>query len=207
MSADTYIPRDGSVAMKVIAFLAGAPDEQLDADLISAKYDCGRNSVRTLLGPSVQAGYLDRTEDLSSGELVYSLGKVALPTSAAGGFKGWLERKGQQSAEGRPARAPKPDAGTPPPAPAGKPARAPAAPFSVDLSTVAIESGIPLPAGKAPTIDWPSLFDRLQLGDSFQLPAEARSAVGSAATKYRKATGKALSLRRLASGIRVWRVE
>ena len=38
MSA-TYTPREGSVAYKVIQFLAANPDEQLDADLIAAAKD------------------------------------------------------------------------------------------------------------------------------------------------------------------------
>ena len=107
--ATTYTPLEGSAAWKVIQFLAANPGEKLDADKISAKCDCDRRSVHTLLGKAVQAGLLKRAEDLEEGELVYSLGEGAVlpgvePGAGASGFHGWLESKGQSSAEGRPRR-------------------------------------------------------------------------------------------------------
>lgn len=54
-------------------------------------------------------------------------------------------------------------------------------------------------------MDWPALLGRLEVGDSFLLPSEARSAIGSAATKYKKATSRVLSIRVVPDGVRVWR--
>ena len=86
----TYTPREGSAPYKVIAFLTANPDEQLDADLISAKCDCDRRSVHTLLSSAVQAGLLQRSEEPTTGELVYTLGTgTPLKSPAVGGFHAW----------------------------------------------------------------------------------------------------------------------
>lgn len=70
--------REGSVPWKVIQFLESNPDEQLDAEVISAKYDCPRSKVHTLLGEAVQAGSLIRSTDPETGEVVYSNAKQVL---------------------------------------------------------------------------------------------------------------------------------
>ena len=205
MSAATYTPREGSVAWKVIQFLQANRDEQLDADLISAKCDCVRANVHTLLGPAVQAGLLVRTEDVPSGELVYSAGSgAALPPEqpTASPFHAWLERRGQDSAEGRPQRhLPRPT-NAPAPAPAK---RAPAAPFRIDVGTVQIDKNVPLPGRRQP-MDWTPLLGKLEVGDSFLLPAAAKSAIGSAVKVHKDATGMQLTTRTVDGGIRVWRV-
>lgn len=200
-----YTPREGSVAWKVIQFLQANRDEQLDADLISAKCECVRANVHTLLGPAVQAGLLVRDEDLESGELVYSAGNgAALPPEkpTASPFHAWLERKGQDSAEGRPQRrSPPPTIPAPPPA-----KRAPSAPFRIDVSTVQIDKGMPMPGRKSP-MDWTPLLGRLEVGDSFLLPGAGKSAIGAAMKTFKDSTGKVLASRKVDGGIRVWRVE
>ena len=198
----SYTPREGSVAWKVIQFLQANRDEQLDADLISAKCDCVRANVHTLLGPAVQAGLLVRSEDVPSGELVYSAGSgAALPPEqpTASPFHAWLERRGQDSAEGRPQRRP-PTIPAPPPA-----KRAPSAPFRIDVGTVQIDKGVPLPGRRQP-MDWTPLLGKLEVGDSFLLPAAAKSAIGSAVKVHKDATGMQLTTRTVDGGIRVWRV-
>lgn len=199
-----YTPREGSTAWKVINFLNSNPEEKLDADVISAKYDCTRANVHTLLGPAVQAGLIDRNEDLASGDLVYT---AKMPHPAATGFKGWLERNHMQSAEGRAPRSSKDSAGTPPPVDVKSPRKSPSKAFRMDLSAIAIEKGVPLPAGKAPQLDWFPLCDRLMVGDSFQLPAEARSSISSYATKFKRDTNRVLSIRVVPEGVRVWRTK
>ena len=206
MSAANYTPREGSVAWKVIQFLQANRDEQLDADLISAKCDCVRANVHALLGPAVQAGLLVRGEDLASGELVYSVGTgAALPSEkpTTSPFHAWLERKGQDSAEGRPQRRSPPPPTIPAPAPAK---RAPSAPFRIDVSTVQIDKGVPMP-GRRPPVDLAPLLGRLEVGDSFLLPGAAKSAIGTAMKAFKDATGKVLASRKVGGGIRVWRVE
>lgn len=200
MSA-AYTPREGSVAWKVIQFLQANREEQLDADLISAKCDCDRRNVHTLLGPAVQAELLARREDMESGELVYTAGKVTTPAPAAGGFHGWLERKGQASAEGRGQR------GAPPPAIPAPPdaEKKRSAPFYIDVSTVQIDKGVPIPGRGARAIDWAPLLGKLEVGDSFLLPSAAKSAIGTAMKAFKDVTGKELSSRKVEDGIRVWR--
>ena len=90
----------------------------------------------------------------------------------------------------------------PPPA-----SKARSAPFWVDVSTVKIDKGVPLVGARRATIDWPLLFDKLEIGDSFLLPEAARSAIGTAMKRYKDSTGKALAARKVDGGIRVWRVE
>lgn len=176
MSAATYTPREGSVAWKVIQFLQANRDEQLDADLISAKCDCVRANVHTLLGPAVQAGLLKRSEDFPSGELVYSAGSgAALPP----------EQPSTATA----------------PAPAK---RTLAAPFRIDIGTVQIDKNVPLPGRRQP-MDWTPLLGKLEVGDSFLLPNAAKSAIGTAMKAFKDATGKELCSRKVEDGIRVWR--
>ncbi len=202
MSA-TYTPRAGSVAYKVIQLLAANPDEQLDAGLIAAKCDCDRRNVHTLLGPAVQACMLMRTEDMESGELVYSAG-AAIPVSGGQppgrGFHGWLERKGQASAEGRAPRQAAPLATT-------APEKKRSAPFWIDASTVRIDKGVPIPGRGTKAIDWAPLLGQLAVGDSFLLPATAKSAIGNAMKAFKDSTGKTLASRKVDGGIRVWRIE
>lgn len=176
MSATTYTPREGSVAWKVIQFLQANRDEQLDADLISAKCDCARANVHTLLGPAVQAGLLVRSEDVPSGELVYSAGKGAeLPPQK------------------------------PTPTVSAPARRSPAAPFRIDVGMVQIDKGVPVPGRKTP-MDWTPLLGRLEVGDSFLVPAAAKSSIGTAVKAHKDSTGMALTTRTVDGGIRVWRV-
>ena len=202
-----YVPREGSAAWKVIQYLRANPEEHLDPDVIAARCDCGRASVHTLMGPSVEAKLLKRQEDLESGELVYSLGPVR--TELAGqaperlsGFHGWLERKGLHSAEGRSARSPATAVPAKPPA-TRKP---PAAPFSVDLATITVEKAVPRPTRRS-TMDWTPLLDTLEVGDSFALPVAARSSITGAIKAYKDATQRVLTCRTLGDQIRVWRTK
>ncbi|MBF9263596.1 hypothetical protein [Paracidovorax cattleyae] len=202
-----YVPREGSAAWKVIQYLRANPDERLDADVISARCDCGRASVHTLMGPSVEAKLLKRQEDLESGELVYSLGPARtelakLAPERKSSFHGWLERKGLQSQEGLPTRS----AATPATGAPAATRRSPAAPFVVDLATIKVEKSVPLPSRRA-TMDWTPLLDQLEVGDSFALPAAARSSITGAIKAYKDATQRELTSRTLGDEIRVWRTK
>lgn len=55
-------------------------------------------------------------------------------------------------------------------------------------------------------MDWTPLLGKLEVGDSFLLPAAAKSAIGSAMKVHKDATGMQLTTRRVDGGIRVWRV-
>jgi predicted transcriptional regulator len=55
MSA-AYAPREGSVAAKVIAFLAANPQRKLTKENIADKFGCASVSVSTLMRPLIDAG-------------------------------------------------------------------------------------------------------------------------------------------------------
>lgn len=195
MTTGTYTPREGSAAWKVVQFLRANPDERLDADLVAAKCDCGRASVHTLLGPSVQAGLLKRSEDLDSGELVYTLG--ANCAELVGGAAPTAASAKRTSAAAGPAAKPKA-------APAER--RPPAPPFCIDLSTIKVEKGVALP-GPRITMDWTPLLAGLDVGDSFVVPYAARSSITSAMKAFKDATKKELVSRTVDGQIRVWRTK
>ena len=208
-AAATYTPIAGSAPFKVIEFLRANTGAQLDADQVAAKCDCDRRSVHTLMAKAVASGMLVRVEDLESGELVYRLGTgrpVEPKAPAPGGFHGWLERKGEASAEGRVSR--RTASAAPAPAASETPSAKRASPFWIDPSTVQIDRGVPMPSrGGARAMDWNPLLDRMAVGDSFELPAGAKSAIGTAMKAFKDATGKVLSARKVDGGIRVWRVK
>jgi hypothetical protein len=174
-----YTPKEGSLPWKVLQFFVVNPDEELDADLIAAKFNYSRSSIHTLLRDAVQAGVLRRVEDREAGELLYSLGAPAWPTDA-------------------------PTAPSPATVHTLKVSKR-AAPFRIDLALVEIEKNVPMWPRRS-GMNWTPVFDRLDVGDSFVLPVEAKSAVGSAASRYTKTTGKKLIRRAVTDGLRVWRV-
>lgn len=226
MSTTPYIPRLDSVPDKVCRYFIRLPDEELLTREVASKFGITVSNVSLQLAKAVAAGYLQVDGSVYSAGANLALFKQALeshqqPTGdetpddqssqetprASTGFHAWLDKKGQQSAEGRPTKGNKPAAGSPPPDVPKSPRRAPAKAFFMDLSEVVIVSNVPLPGHRTTRMDWMPILDRLAVGDSFELPAEARSSVSSAATKFKKATGRKLALRVVPNGIRVWRVE
>ena len=183
MTSSTYTPREGSVAFRVLEFLCANPDESLSAADVAVKFDCTRNNVHTLLAPAVGAGSLNRKEDLEDGELVYRIGSGAPAVSA------------------KPAAAPGSASN-----PFGAARGAARTPFWVDAGQLAIDSDVPLPPPTRRRIDWPSVFVRMAPGDSFALPARAKSSIAKAITDDKKATGREFATRLVDGGIRVWRV-
>lgn len=63
-----------------------------------------------------------------------------------------------------------------------------------------------LPPPTRRRIDWPSVFVRMAPGDSFALPARAKSSIAKAITDDKKATGREFATSLVDGGIRVWRV-
>jgi len=55
-------------------------------------------------------------------------------------------------------------------------------------------------------MDWAPLLGKLEVGDSFLLPAAAKSAIGTAMKAHKDSTGMELATRTVDGGIRVWRV-
>ncbi len=172
MSA-AYKPQSGSVAWKVIQFFTTQPDEQLSAEDISVKFDTSARGVHSLLGLAVTAGVLVRKDDLSTGELVYRLGKGHADVAPSAAASPSL-------------RAPESSEVTPPKR---------RSPFWLDVSTLEVRKGVPLPPPQRATIEWAPAFDRLEVGDSYPLPLEGKSAASKAMQAYQSSTGKKLAIR------------
>ena len=71
--------RKKGLAHKVVEFLTACPEECLTRDDIGVKFGVSPAAVHTQLVEAIASGALVREENLEDGELVYRLGKGALP--------------------------------------------------------------------------------------------------------------------------------
>lgn len=184
MKPAAYQPREGSIAWRVIRFLAANPDESLTADDAGIKFECASSAVHTSLGPAVLAGVLTRTEDLGSGELVYRLGK------------------GAPAREAKPA----PDAvGVALTAPL--PHRRGAS--YVDTAAIEIDKGVPLLSKRAgQQTDWAGLLQRMEPGDSCALPLRVRSSLSKVVHVVQSRTPGRYQVRKIdGQTLRLWRTQ
>lgn len=131
-----YIPRTGTLPEKVCSYFMRLPEEELLTREIAANYGALPGNVALQLKLAVEAGYLTLDGSVYSagpklGELVQHIkalgdsrpvdGDAPLDLAGQGtprasaGFHAWLDKKGQQSAEGRSTKPGKPAAGSPPP--------------------------------------------------------------------------------------------
>lgn len=203
MNAPAYIPRRGSLPERVLSFFLNNPTEQLTAGDIAQKFSVRQGNVHYQLMQALQRGLLRRhhNEDL---ELAYSIGPNARLCEL---------NKAPAEAE-EPCQA-EPDSevdeSTPisPFATLGSQRQAKAQGrnkrFALDLSRIQIEKGVPIPVLRGQPTAWPRVLQRLQPGDSFALPAQARSSIQKAATRWKQATGVQIVIRKTDEGIRVWR--
>jgi hypothetical protein len=183
MSTPIYTPRAGSVADRVIRFLADNPDEVLSAADIAVKFDATRNNVHTLMALAVTAGMVTRTEDPDEGELVYRIGHGAAPA---------------------PAPTPAADFGAHRPFP-GKRRSA----VSIDVSTIRLDNNVPLPNEERLSLrdQFMALMRRMAKEQSFAVVAEARHSLSAAATALKKDGAGEWTIRDAGNGhIRCWRV-
>lgn len=179
-----FNPQPGSLVFKVIQFLTTNPDEVLDAEAISAKFDSPMAHVHTMLGPAVKAGVLVRKENLESGELEYLLGKPTADVEAAPGRHPVI-RHGKASAL--------------PTTPRAKP---------LDLGAIVFQSDVPAPtSNNSAARQWPSVFERMSSGDSFAVPVAYRAGLAKAMTDFHKAKKGQLTMRKTGEAeVRVWRL-
>jgi hypothetical protein len=191
MSTAPYLPRVDSLADKVCRYFVRVPDDEMLSREVASKYGTTASNVGHQLAKAVEAGYL-----LVDGS-VYSagpnLGKFtkALETheQPRGGVADLPLVPGTPDAQVR-RRGPH------------KPA------FHIDVGTITIDQDVPIQQGGGRTgVNWPSLFDRMEVGHSFALPAEGASSVSKAITEYQRATGRELAKRKTDQGFRVWRTK
>lgn len=165
MSTPIYTPRAGSVADRVIRFLADNPDEVLSAADIAVKFDATRNNVHTLMALAVTAGMVTRTEDPDEGELVYRIGNGRADS---------------------PAPAPATTFGAHQPFPA-KARRTPVR-VNLDVAAITLQDDVPPPDQAAASMrsQLLSLLAGMKPGQSFAVPVSCRATVSNIATTLKK---------------------
>lgn len=177
-SAAAAMPTD-SLGFRVIDYFKAHPDEVLTPRDIGSKFDIAPSAVDSMLAPAVQAGHLARGQSDAYG-VIYRL-----PSSMRKGF---------------------PQPFTPSLKEAVKRNRARHI-FKVDMTTVIIEKNVPVADSYVRRAAWPTIFEQMEVGDSFELPKAAKGAVGHATASYRKKNvGWAFVLRQVSeTHVRVWR--
>lgn len=189
MSTSPYIPRTDSLADKVCRYFMRLPAEELLSREIAANYGTTASNVGHQLASAVEAEYLQVDGSVyCAGKKLHLLAKAHEQLREADTVD--LPKTTQAAAQ----------AAVRKPRTVGKR-------FNFDLSTVKVEPGVPMPPNHRTGMDWSALLNRLAVGDSFALPADARSSVSKAITLYKASTGKDMSLRKVEDGLRVWRVK
>lgn len=180
----TYAPYKGSVAWKVIEFLTTNPEEALSAEDVSVKFDTHAKNVHTMLGQAVVTGALTRSEDLTSGELLYRLGAGVSSIPPAPGGHPTLAVLGAALT-----------------VPTGRLREA------LDTVAIQIDKGIPL-ASKSTTrsTDWAALLKRMEPGDSCALPLRVRSSLSKIINIERGRSTARYEVRKVTQDtLRLWR--
>jgi len=183
--------RADSLAARVIGFFQHNPDEELDLEAITEKFDATRGNIHTLLAPATQAGALQRTRN-QDGDYIYKAGKT-LPAAPQG-----LGATSTATTATKRAK------------PAASGFQAPRHPM-IDLDSLVVEEGVPVigyTTNKG-AHKWQGLFDKLtKPGQSIAIPGHVRGAVGAAVAKINKA--KVHGTYRVAmtapNAARIWRV-
>lgn len=176
----SYQPVPTSVPGRVIAFFRDNPDEELNVDDLAEKFDLGGRNVHALLASAVQSGALRREQD-ASGDYIFKAG-AATSTGVS-----------------KPAKAPAPP----------KPRRAPVA--DLDLSAIPLATNVPLPGGTPrKKLDYRALLNRMQPGQSAELPAQCRGALAATMADIHRDEKDArkftLRVDRATEKVRVWRL-
>jgi len=67
-----------------------------------------------------------------------------------------------------------------------------------------IEKNVPAPIKRHPSTIYP--YGEMEVGDSFFAPEEMKTRLRTAATVFKRKTGRNFTIRQVEGGIRVWRV-
>lgn len=158
--------RADSLAARVIGFFQHNPDEELDLEAITEKFDATRGNIHTLLAPATQAGALQRERN-KDGDYIYKAGK-AMP----------VQHYAPQASATAPTK------------PAKKAASGYQSPRQeLDLDALEVEDDVPYDSRghKKGVFKWQPLFSKLtKPGQSIAIPGHMRGAVGAAAGKVNK---------------------
>lgn len=164
----SYTPRAGSVASRVVEFFQANLFEELTKDDIAQKFDATPNNVHSLLIPVIEMEVLARTRN-GDGEYVYHHPSHTVSDKAPAARK--------------PRTAPAEKPAAPAPRTMSTPVRK-----MINIDALKVEEGIPYLGDQAKgKSKWQPLFDKLtKPGQSVQIPADMRGAVGAAIGKINR---------------------
>lgn len=180
--AMTYKPVEGSVPFKVIEWFKNNPDEALSSGDIAVKFDKPQRQVHSFLALAIEAGVLTRETD-SDLELIYRLGND-VPATKPERTRAHVSLRETMHAPSTPRKA-----------------------LDIDIDSIRIDKGVPMPQGRSKVIDWSALLARMSVGDSCLLPKRARTQITKVCTQAKRDAGRIFSLRAIDEAqIRVWRL-
>ena len=172
-----YAPPKDSLAWRVCDYLRANPGEELMRGDVATKFNVSPAAIDGELQPAVSAHMLERVQTDDSG-IVWRL-----RAQSRGSF-------------------PRPFSSS-----VAAARRAVRSHQLIDISAFVIEKDVPLIEPMKRVNQWGQLFDRMEPGDSFQVPNEARQALAHAQAKYRKTRlDVGFAIRRVnESHTRIWR--
>ena len=171
MTTTPHIFRPDSLAARVVNFFSRNPDEELNLEDITDKFDATRGNIHTLLSKAVEADLVVRTRD-KDGAYVYRAGKGLLVNAAQAASTDAALRNTATNAPAKKASAKGYNS----------------ARKVVDLDALTVDEDVPFePRRIAGANKWQPLFDKLvKPGQSISFPAGMRGAVGAAAMKINR---------------------
>lgn len=185
---DIYTPRPGSLAARMIEFFQENPDEELSRADIAAKFVVASSSIDANLAAAIDFGAI-KTQTGDDLQRVWVVGpnlKDCRTGTAPGKAAGGGQASRPVVRRSAPLTMPKPD-------------------------ELVITKGVPLPPA-TPRGGGPSfigVFARMEVGDSFEVPADCAKRLMDYAGKWGRKDGRKFTHRRAADGgtARIWRTE
>lgn len=168
MTKPLHTFRPDSLAARVVNFFQHNPEEELDLEAITDKFDATRGNIHTLLAKAVELGLIVRAQD-HDGAYIYRAGKN-------------LPRDVEPLVDATPGK----------PNPTAKKTRATGYANihkAIDLNALTVDDNVPfMPRMSVGGHKWQPLFDKLtKPGQSIAFPATMRGAIGAAAAKINRA--------------------
>jgi len=157
-----------TLADRVLAYFRSNPEEEMFIEDIAIKFEVAHVSVSPGLSSLVSHDFLRKRSDTKKRVIFYAGPKLLSQETPPGGFKAWLAKQGQKSAEGR---------GT------ADPLQSPA--------TIVLEDDVPLPAAvRSGSSEFDALFVRMKPGQSFKVARHSRKRYVQRAHNFAKRHGQ-----------------
>ena len=172
------LPPQDSLAFKVIDYFRGHPDEVLTQRDVAKKFDVAPAAVDNMLMPAVASGHLARSQSDEYGVIFRLPKRPGFPQPFTPSLNEAVKRNRARNL------------------------------FRLDVSAITIEKDIPVCDAYVRRAPWASIFDKMEVGDSFQLPKAGKASAAHAVSSYRKKGHDAVrfALRQVSeTHIRIWR--